>query len=180
MPDIVRRGVTLAEALQEAAAIAPIYRQMIYTYELWHPTLSAPLYFANDNADLDAFIEVTAERNPGVETTFLSCPLAVTRPEEGDQPESPKLAMSRPDLAGLLRPLLEAARGSTLPWVLIERLYASDDLSGPAMLPPLQVELTSVDFVGSALQIAAQFDDDGTLAIPATTFRRVEYPGLAR
>lgn len=180
MPDIVRRGVTLAEALQEAAAIAPIYRQMIYTYELWHPTLSAPLYFANDNADLDAFIEVTAERNPGVETTFLSCPLAVARPEEGDQPESPKLAMSRPDLAGLLRPLLEAARGSTLPWVLIERLYASDDLSGPAMLPPLQVELTSVDFVGSALQIAAQFDDDGTLAIPATTFRRVQYPGLAR
>ena len=180
MPDIVRRVVTLAEALQEAAAIAPIYRQMIYTYELWHPTLSAPLYFANDNADLDAFIEVTAERNPGVETTFLSCPLAVARPEEGDQPESPKLAMSRPDLAGLLRPLLEAARGSTLPWVLIERLYASDDLSGPAMLPPLQVELTSVDFVGSALQIAAQFDDDGTLAIPATTFRRVEYPGLAR
>lgn len=180
MADIVRRGVTLAQALQEAAAIAPITRQMIYTYELWHPTLSAPLYFANDNADLDASIEVTAERNPGTLVTFLSCPLAVARPEEGDQPESPKLSMSRPDLAGLLRPLLAAARGSTVPWVLIERLYASDDLTAPAMLPPLQVELTNVDMVGSALQIEAQFDDDGTLAVPAITFRRNEYPGLGR
>ena len=180
MPDIVRRGVTLAEALQEAAAIAPISRQMIYTYELWHPTLSAPLYFVNDNADLAAFIEVTAARNPGVEVTFLSCPLAVVRPEESDQPASPKLSMSRPDLAHLLRPLLDAARGSLDTWVLIERLYASDNLAQPAMLPPLQVELTNVDMVGSALQIEAQFDDDGTLAIPSQTFRRNEYPGLAR
>lgn len=180
MPDIVRRGVTLAEALQEAAAIAPITRQMIYTYELWHPTLSQPIYFANDNADLDAFIESTADRNASTEVTFLSCPLVVVRPEEGDQPESPKLSMSRPDLAGLLRPLLAAARGSTQPWVLIERLYASDDLTAPAMLPPLQVELTNVDMVGAALQIEAQFDDDGTLAVPSATFRRSEYPGLAR
>lgn len=180
MPDITRRGVTLAEALQEAAAIAPINRRMIYAYELWHPTLSAPIYFANDNADLAASIEITAARNPGTEVTFVSCPLAVTRPEEGDQPESPKLTLSRPDLAGLLKPLLDAARGSTVPWVLIERLYASDDLSAPAMLPPLQVELTEVDVVGSQVQMAASFDDDGTLAIPAITFRRAEYPGLAR
>jgi len=180
MPDIVRRGVTLAEALQEAAAIAPITRQMIYAYELWHPTLSAPVYFVNDNADLDAFIENTADRNAATEVTFVACRLAVTRPEEGDQPESPKLSLSRPDLGSLLKPLLDAARGSTVPWVLIERLYASDDLSSPAMLPPLQVELTNVDIVGSQVQMQASFDDDGTLAIPAITFRRSEYPGLAR
>lgn len=180
MPDITRRGVTLSEALQEAAAIARINRRMVYAYELWHPTLSAPVYFVNDNADLSAFIESTAARNPSTEVLFVSCPLARTQPEEGDQPESPKLALSRPDLAGLLKPLLDAARGSTIAWVLIERLYASDDLSAPAMLPPLQVELTSVDIVGSQVQIAASFDDDGTLAIPAITFRRTEYPGLAR
>jgi len=180
MPDIIRRGVTLAQALQEAAAVAPIYRQMLYAYELWHPTLSSAVYFVNDNADLSAFIEAAAARNPGAEVQFLSCPMTVTRPEESDQPESPKISMSRPDLAGLMRPLLDAARGSQFPWTLIERVYASDDLSGPALLPPLEVELTSVDMVGPALQLAAQFDDDGTLAIPAITFRRAEYPGLQR
>lgn len=180
MPDVLRRGVTMSEAFQEACAIAPITRQMIYVYELWHPTLSEPIYFANDNADLVAYIEAGADRNAGVLTTFLSCPLSASRPEEGDQPETPKLSLSRPDLAGVLKPLLDAARGSSLPWILIERLYASDDLTAPALLPPLQVELTSVDIVGSAVQIAAQFDDDGTLAVPAITFRRSEYPGLAR
>ncbi len=180
MPDITRRGVTLSEALQEAAAIAPIDRRMLYAYELWHPTLDAPIYFVNDNADLDAFIESTAERNPSTEVSFVSCPLARTQPEEGDQPETPKISLSRPDLAGLLKPLLDAARGSTIPWVLIERLYASDDLSEPAMLPPLQVELTEVDIVGAQVRMSASFDDDGTLAVPAITFRRSEYPGLAR
>lgn len=180
MPDIVRRGVTLAQALQEAAAVAPIYRQMIYAYELWHPTMSEPVYFVNDNADLEAFIEAEAERSPGAEALFLSCPLSVARPEEGDQPESPKLSMSRPDLSARIKPLLDAARGSTQPWVLIERLYASDDLSLPALLPPLQVELTTVDMVGPQVQISAQFDDDGAVAVPAITFRRNEYPGLSR
>ncbi len=180
MPDIVRRGVTLAQALQEAAAVAPIYRQMLYCYELWHPTLAAAVYFVNDNADLSAFIEATADRNAGLEVEFLSCPMTVTRPEESDQPESPKISMSRPDLAGMMRPLLQVARGSLDPWIIIERVYASDDLSGPALLPPLEVELTSVDMVGSALQISAQFDDDGALAVPAITFRRAEYPGLQR
>lgn len=180
MPDIVRKGVTLAEALQEAAAVAPIYRQMLYAYELWHPTLAAPIYFVNDNADLSAFIEPLAARNGGAEVEFLSCPMSVSRPEESDQPEAPKISMSRPDLAGMMRPLLAAARGAPDPWIIIERVYASDDLSGPALLPPLEVELTSVDMVGSALQIQAQLDDDGTLAVPATTFRRTEYPGLQR
>lgn len=180
MADIIRRGVTLTEALQEAAAIAPITRQMLYCYELWHPTLSEPVYFVNDNADVEARIESTADRNADELVTFISCPLTITRPEEGDQPESPSVALSRPDLAGLLKPLLDASRGSTVPWVLIERLYASDDLSDPAMLPPLQVELTNVDMVGSQVQIEAQFDDDGTLAIPSATFRRNQYPGLGR
>lgn len=180
MPDIVRRGVTLAQALQEAAAVAPIYRQMLYCYELWHPTLASPVYFVNDNADLSAFTEPTAARNPAAEVEFLSCPMSVSRPEESDQPESPKISMSRPDLAGMMRPLLAVARGSLDPWILIERVYASDDLSGPALLPPLEVELTSVDMVGSALQLEAQFDDDGALAVPAITFRRADYPGLQR
>lgn len=180
MADIIRRGVTLTQALQEAAAIAPVNRVMLYAYELWHPSLAEPVYFVNDVADLDATIEGTAARNAGIEVTFVACPLELTRPEESDTPESPKITLSRPDVAGLLKSLLDASRGSRVPWTLIERVYASDATTSPALLPPLSVELTSVTVSGSAAQLEAQFDDDANVAIPRITFKRSEYPGLQR
>ena len=180
MADIIRRGVTLTQALQEAAAIAPLNRVMLYAYELWHPSLAEPIYFVNDVADFAATIEGTADRNPSTEVTFVACPMDLSRPEESDTAESPKITLSRPDVAGLLKEKLDAARGSRVPWVIIERMYASDDTTAPAMLPPLAFELTNVDVSGAAAQIGAQFDDDANVAIPRITFKRSEYPGLQR
>lgn len=183
MPNITRKGVTLTQALQEAAAVAPISRVMLYCYELWHPTLAQPVYFVNDVTDFTATIEATAVRNASVEILFTACPLELTRPEESDTPESPKITLSRPDVAGLLKRLLDEARASAFartPWIMIERVYASDITSAPAMLPPLEVELLSVDVTVSAGQLEAQFDDDANVGIPRITFKRSEYPGLQR
>ncbi len=180
MVDITRKGVTLTQALQEAAAIAPVNRVMLYAYEMWHPSLSAPVYFVNDVTDLTATIEATADRNPSVAVTFVACPLELTRPEESDTAESPKITLSRPDVAGLLKGLLDASRGSRVPWIIIERVYASDSTSAPALLPPLSVELQNVTVSGSAAQLEASFDDDANVAVPRITFKRSEYPGLQR
>lgn len=183
MADVTRRGVTLTQALQEAAAIAPVNRVMLYCYELWHPTLAEPVYFVNDVADFTATIESTAARNALADILFTACPLELTYPEESDTPESPKITLSRPDVAGLLKRLLDTARASVYartPWILIERVYASDATTSPALLPPLEVELLSVDVSGSAGQLEAQFDDDANVAIPRITFKRSEYPGLQR
>lgn len=180
MPDITRKGVTLTEALQEAAAIAPVSRAMLYAYELWHVSLAEPIRFVNDTADLVATLEADAPRDAGAEVEFIACPLEFKRPEESESSATPTVELSRPDVAGLLKIALDGARGSLQPWTLIERLYASDDLSGPALLPPLSFELVQVDLSASAAGIRAQYDDDANVAVPRITFKRDEYPGLQR
>lgn len=180
MTDIVRKGVTLKEALQEAAATAPLGRAMLYAYELWHVSLAEPIRFVNDKADLMATLEADAPRDASTEVEFIACPLDLSRPEESDTAASPSVSLSRPDVGGLLKSALDRARGSLEPWTVIERLYASDNTSGPAMLPPLTYELSAADIAGAAGKLTASFDDDANEAIPRITFRRDEYPGLKR
>ncbi len=180
MPDVVRRGVTMSEAVQEAAAIAPIGRVMLYTYELWHDSLVEPIRFVNDVIELDAALEADAPRSPGEFVNFMACPLSVKRPEESDTAASPTVELSRPDVGGLLKAALDTARGSVTAWTLIERLYASDDLTGPALMPPLNFELTSADVSAAAGKISARYDDDIDESIPHTIFKASEYPGLQR
>lgn len=180
MADITRKGVTLKEALQEAAAIAPLGRAMLYAYELWHVSMTEPIRFVNDKAALLATLEADAPRDASTEVEFISCPLDMQRPEESDTAASPTVSLGRPDVGGILKAALDTARGSLEPWTLIERLYASDETSGPAMLPPMTYELSSVDIAAAAGKLSASFDDDANIAIPAITFKRSEYPGLAR
>jgi Domain of unknown function (DUF1833) len=180
MSDITRKGVTLNQALQEAAASSPIGRAMLYGYELWHETLAEPIRFVNNTEAMTATLEADAPRNAGEAVEFLAIPLAMERPEESDTAASPSVTLSRPDVSGILKAALDDARGSLASWTIIERLYASDDLSTPAMLPPLTYELTSAQIAGAAAKITAAFDDDANVAIPRITFKGDEYPGLLR
>lgn len=180
MPDIVRKGITITEAYQQAAAYAPVGRAMLYAYELWHESFAAPVRFVNDKAPLTATLEADAPRGPASTVTFVACPLSVDRPEESDSSATPKVTLARPDIAGILKAALDGARGSLVPWEIIERVYASDDASTPAVLPPLKYLVTSTELAGAAASLTAQYDDDGNVAVPRITFKRTEYPGLQR
>lgn len=180
MPDITRHGVTLKTALQEATTKAPLTRAMLYAYEFWHPTMSAPVRFVNDTADLTATLEATAPRDAGAAVEFIACPVAIKRPEESDTAGNPTVELGRADVSGLLKRVLDAARGSTAPFEIIERVYASDVLTGPAMLPPLTFEVTEVSISGQTANLAASYGDFANVAVPRSIFRRVEYPGLQR
>jgi hypothetical protein len=153
---------------------------MLYAYELSHPTLDEPIRFVNDKADLLATLEADAPTDAGLEVEFVACPLSLERPKEDDGDESPTIRMGRPDVGGILKAALDAARDSLESWTLIERLYASDDTSGPALLPVLRFELTSAEISGAQASISASFDDDANVAVPRVTFKRSEYPGLMR
>lgn len=180
MPDITRRGVTLSQAWQEGVASAPLYRVHLYAYELWHPTMTEPVRFVNNNEPVLARLESSAPRNPSEEVEFLACPLQMTRPEESDTAESPSVTLTRPDVAGLVKRAFDAARGSTSSWTIIERAYVSDDLSNPAILPPQVFEITVSSLSGAAARISAAYDDENTDSVPRLTFKREEYPGLRR
>jgi hypothetical protein len=180
MADIIRKGVTLKTALQQAAAIAPIQRTMLYAYELYHVSFAEPVRFVNDREPLFATLEADAPRDASAEVEFLACPLKLNRPEESDTAQSPTVTLERPDVAGILKAAMDNARGSLEPWTLIERQYASDDTSGPVMLPPMSFEVTLVDISASAASLSAQFDDEVNSPVPRITFKRSEYPGLMR
>lgn len=183
MPDIIRKGVTLTEAIQEAAAIAPIGRQILRAFELYHPALAEPIRFVDDVEPLEATLEATAPRDAGDLVEFLACPLAHDPAGEDDSDSPQAVKIGRPDVGGVLKQALDIAREWPDPsatWELIERLYASDDLSKPTVLPTLSLEPTNFEISGGRGMLEAIFDDDANFAVPGITFRRSEYPGLAR
>lgn len=180
MPTIVRKGVTISEAWQEGVASAPLQRVHLYAYELWHPTMTEPVRFVNNNEPLFATLEAGAPRNPSEEVEFLACPLQMTRPEESDTAESPSVTLTRPDVAGLVKRAFDEARGSIDSWTIIERAYASDVLTAPALNPPQTFEITVSALSGSAARITAAYDDENSDSVPRLTFKREEYPGLKR
>ena len=180
MADITRHGILMTQAIQEAAAAAPVGRVMLAAYELNHSSLAAPIRFVNDRAALTATLEVTAPVNPGTTVEFLACPLERVVPEENDSAASPTVSLSRPDVSGILKVALDAARGSTDSWTLIERIYVSDDTTEPAFRPVRIYEITSFNLAGDMAQLSARYGDWVNISIPRTTFKRSTYPGLQR
>lgn len=177
-----RHGASLSDALMEAAVAAPIARAMLTTMELYQPvaTPAGPIYVVNDFVDLTAFKEAAATRDAGLEVTYMACGLSIVRPEESDQAAAPKLAITAANVSGLFSDALRTARGSLVPWEIVERPYASDDLGGPAILPPLTLYLEAAEVNTNAVLLTASFGDSANVAVPRITFKRTEYPGLVR
>ncbi|HWI11717.1 MAG TPA: hypothetical protein VNU48_10335, partial [Burkholderiaceae bacterium] len=61
-----------------------------------------------------------------------------------------------------------------------ERVYAADDTSGPAILPPTTLELDGALIKGTALSLKASFGNPNEVNVPRRTFKRSAYPGLVR
>ncbi len=174
-----KHGVQMSWEYLEAAAVAPITRAMLSTFELYHP-LSGRHRFVNDHADLLATLEADAPADGGLEVEWLAAPVTINRPEESDSAATPEISLSLDNVAGVMTAELKKTRGSLVPWELTERIYASDDTAGPAVLPPVTMLLSGVDIVGNAIVLRASFGDPANVNVPKLTFKRGEYPGLAR
>ena len=175
-----RKGVRLSQAAAEAIAVAPLQRAMLYCYEVWHPTMAEPIRVVRDYVPLMATLEATAPRNPGEEVEHLACSVSVERPEESDASSAPQVSFVIANVNGLLKQALDAARGSREVWEVIERVYASDDTSEPAVMPPLTLTFTSADMKGGMATLTAGFGDDPVnKSIPALTFKPEEYTSLS-
>jgi hypothetical protein len=99
-------------------------------------------------------------------------------PEESDTAAAPEVTLSIGNVSGLMSEALRAARDSLVPWELTERVYASDDLSAPAMLPVLTLEVSRASIAGPLLKLTASYGDHTNVAVPRLTFKLTEYPGL--
>lgn len=186
MPEYLEplNGVSLSEAMAEAATYAPITRAILTTLELWHPIRSSPVRVVVNPEGINATLEGDAPRNPGEEVPFIASNVQVELPDESDQSESPELRVRMSNVTRQLKGVLDSIRDSEDPdirdaqWQLIERIYASDDLTGPARLPVLSLALKRVQIQGNTAELVAAYRDSANTSIPAQTFTPESYPSL--
>lgn len=166
-------GLTLSEAYAEAAASAPAGRVVHYTYELEHPSFTERILIVNDFAPLTATLE------NGTQVEFVPCPVSVTGPEESDNAASPTIGVQIDGVSGIIAGRLDAAAKTFDRINIIERVFVSDDLSAPAILPPLKLTLREVEVNETSVTASAAFDDPINRGFPAKDYTSKEYPGLS-
>lgn len=177
-----RHGVSLADALKEAAVTADVRVAILHTFELYHPvgTPDGAIYAVNDKANFSATKEAGADRDPGALVDYLAVAITIQRPEESDTASTPEVTLTVSNVSGLMSDALKLARGSIEPWIIIERVYAANDTAGPLIDPPLELYLVTVSMDAEAVTFRASFGDSANVSVPRTTFKRLEYPGLVR
>lgn len=178
-------GVSFSDAYAEAIATARIDRVMLPTYELRHPNFvddNGDLYavrIVNDHADLTATLEDTAEVNAGEEVLFTACPIEVSGPDESDSGSAPAITFSIDGVSQVLVQQLDRALLSLQPVTITERIYASDDTSGPAVTPVLTMTLREVTVTDTRVSAKAMFFDPSNRGFPRQEYTQEQYPGLS-
>lgn len=176
-------GVAFSAAYAEAIAIAPISRVMLATYELRHPgflqdgALFTPR-IVSDHADLTAKLEATAPINASTYVTFTALPVEVTGPEESESGIAPSISLAIDGVSQLLVQQLDYALASLVPVSITERVFASDDLTGPAVSPVLTMTLRDVGVTDTRVTAKAVFYDPSNRGFPRKEYTTPEYPGL--
>ncbi len=186
MPDYLDpiNGVAFSQAYAEAIAVAPVGRVMLATYELRHPAFvdaSGALYavrIVNDHADLVATLEDTAEVDAGEDVTFTALPVEVSGPDESDSGQAPAITFAIDGVSQLLVQQLDYALATLQPVIITERVYASDDLSAPAVQPVLTLTLRDVVVTDTRVSGQAVFYDPSNRGFPKQEYTAAAYPAL--
>lgn len=168
-----KNGLTLSEAYAEAAASAPAGRIVHNTYELTHPSFTERILIVN------SYTPVTATLETGETVEFVPCPVTVTPPEESEGAAIPAINIQIDGVSGLVVNALDLAIKTSERIGVIERVYVSDDLSAPAVLPPLRLTLREVEVNEYSVVASAGYDDPINRGFPAKEYLAREYPGLA-
>lgn len=175
-----RNGVSLSEAYAEAAARAPVNRVMLATYELRHTEFDEPIRIVNDFNDLTATLESPdGGDTPGDTVVFTAMPVDVAGPDETDSNEAPSIRFSIDGVSRQIAELLDEAVQSFEFIYITERIYASDDTSGPAVLPTLTLVLRDVEVTEKRVTASASFYDPTNRGFPRKEYTPEEYPGLS-
>lgn len=180
MPDYLTplSGYSVSEAYAEAMAVAPIGRAMLYTVEINHPQLSESLRAVLAHGDVTATLEASAPYNAGEAVLFRALPLGVQLPQENDQAPSPAVRIWLDGVSRYVADQLDYTVSSLEQAEMILRVYASDDLTGPANNPPLRMDLTHIRLTEQRVEATAMYSDPANRGFPGKTFNRKEYPGL--
>jgi hypothetical protein len=170
------RGVSFSEAYAEAMASAGIDDAELVLLEIYHPDLAEPLYLVLNDEDVTATLEAGAPRNASTAVLHHAIRLGHQLPEESDEAATPQARFWIDGVSSLVAAELEAAAQSLEPVELVVRSYMSSDLTAPAVLPPLQLELHDINVGETRVLATAAFADHGNRRFPGKVFLPAEYP----
>ncbi len=178
-------GVSFSNAYAEAITVSLTGRVMLPTYELRHPSFVdalGALYairIVNDHADLTAQLEASAPVNPSTYVTFSALPVEVSGPDESDSGQTPAITFAIDGVSQLLVQQLDYALATLIPVTVTERIYASDDLTGPAVTPVLTMTMREVVVTDTRVTAKAVFYDPSNRGFPRQEYTADLYPGLS-
>ena len=172
MPD-----ATLSDAIQEAYASAPTGLIIYDTLEIDHPTFTEPIRVVRDYADLTAYLEDDAPKNPGEEVTFVRYAFDVVKPElTTDGVASMQIVID--NVSRLIAASIEAALESTDYVTIIYREYISTDLTGPQNDPPIKLYVTAITVDAFKITATCGFPNLANRRFPTQEYSAEEFPGL--
>lgn len=178
-------GLRVSQAYAEAMASAPITRVMVSTYEFNHPDFvdehgaNEAIRIVNEYTDMSFTLESTAPMNPSATVLFTAVPCRVSGPNESDGGEVQGLSLEVDGASGEIAKQLDRALNSPIPVTVMERIYASDDTSGPAQLPIIPMTLRNVSVGDVTVTANPTFFDASNNSFPRTEYSKAAYGGLA-
>jgi len=178
-------GVSFSEAYAEAIAVAPAHRAMLDTLELRHSEFidddgnPYAIRIVCDYEDLMATLEDSAPMNAGETVEFKALPIEVSGPDETDSSETPSITIAIDGVSLHVVGQLDRAVQTLEPVQVTFRTYASDDTSGPAMLPVITMTLRDVEVGETRITARASFFDPTNRAFPRADYVATLYPGLS-
>lgn len=181
MPAFANRvhGTSYSKAYLEAMSVAPIERAMLYCVSLEHPAMTEPVHIVRNFENIVATLESSAAGAPGETVEFIALPIGMKLPEESDQSMAPSVSIWLDGVSETVATELDNVVETLDPVTLTVRAYASDDLTGPANDPPLQLEVINVKLDETRVSLQATFTDPVNESFPGKSYTREEYPGLS-
>lgn len=172
------RGVSYSDAYAEAMASAGVDDLVLYLLEIRHADLVAPIRLVINDTNVTAKLEADAPEDGGAWVEHTAIAFGLQLPEESDTNAAPAAQFWIDGVSSLVASALEVTAESLEPVSLTVRTYMSTDLTAPAVLPPLALELTSLQINETRVTAAAAYADFGNTRFPKKTFTAAEYPGL--
>lgn len=162
---------SLTDAIREAYAICPTTKNVINTLEIRQTGVQLPIFISQTRTGINAFDE------NGDEHTFQACGFQFTLPPS-DEDGFKSLTVAVDNINRVASDFIEAARQSVVPVEVVYRPYLSDDLSAPAMDPPLILYLKDVQITAFQVVGKCTFMDLVNKKFPSDLYLRSRFPSL--
>ena len=164
-------NTSLNAAIREAYAIAPTDKHVIHTLEIRQTGVQLPIFISKTRVGIIAFDE------DGEDHSFIACGFDFSLPPSSEDGFL-SLTVAVDNIDRKACDFIDTASQSIVPVEVVYRPYLSDDLSVPAMNPPILLFLKDVQITTFQVVGKCTFMDLVNKKFPSELYLRDRFPAL--